>query len=211
MSCDHPDPKSRDRERNSVPLSRKVGSHESAHVPLDRDSLPDRPTAAPFARAGAGPEPRTGLGDITTDPFAFYYAYYLPNQQMQAMRPRPIDMINEAVQNRQYYAQTQRQSLYNPISPYAEDYDPLRPYSQQQGRERVAQPFRFAQDTSNSDGTGPSLYYGRAAQYFPGLRPGRGPNANIAKLRPEAGRWHGRNGWHGRWMGGMGGGMGGFM
>ena len=50
---------------------------------------------------------------------------------MQAMRPTPSDTINQAVINRQYYAQTQRGSLYNPISPYAEDYDPLRPYSRQ--------------------------------------------------------------------------------
>jgi len=146
----------------------------------------------------AGPRPaeaQTGIGDITSDPFAFYYAYYLPNQQMQAMRPRPSDVINEAVQNRQYFAQTQRRSLYNPISPYAEgEYDPLRPYSQQQGKERIAAPYRFSQDSSNSDGSGPSLYYGRAAQYFPGLRAGRGPNANIAKLGGRRGR-----------MGGMGG------
>jgi hypothetical protein len=156
-----------------------------------------------------------GIGDIVGDPFTFYYAYYLPNQQIQAMRPKPIDTINQAIQARQYYAATQRQSLYNPISPYAEEYDPLRPYSQQQGRERAAQPFRFVQDPSNSDGSGPSLYYGRAAQYYPGLRAGRGPNANIARIGQRRGRGFGGGG-----MGGMGGigmpgmgmpGMGGFM
>ena len=155
-----------------------------------------------------------GIGDITSDPFAFYYAYYLPNQQMQALRPKPIDVINQAVQNRQYYAQTQQKSLYNPISPYAEEYDPLRPYSQQQGRERVAQPFRFAHDTSNSDGAGPSLYYGRAGQYFPDLRVGRGPNANIARVGQRRGRGGMGGGGMGGGMGGMGGmggGMGGFM
>src|SRR5689334_9719102 len=84
-----------------------------------------RPASAQVA-TGLG-----GIGDITSDPFTFYYAYYLPNQQIQAMRPKPIDEINQAVQNRQYYAQTQRRSLYNPVSPYTEggaDYDPLRPY-----------------------------------------------------------------------------------
>jgi hypothetical protein len=150
--------------------------------------------------------PATGLSDIAADPFTFYYAYYLPNQQIQAMRPRPIDTINAAVQNRQYYAQTQQKSLYNPISPYAEDYDPLRPYSQQQGRERAAQPFRFAQAPSNADGLGPALYYGRAATYFPTLRAGRGPNANVAKF----GTRRGGGGMGGMGMGGMGG-MGGFM
>ncbi len=154
-----------------------------------------------------------GIGDITSDPFTFYYAYYLPNQQIQAMRPKPIDVINQAVQNRQYYAQTQRQSLYNPISPYAEAYDPLRPYSQQQGKERIAQPYRFAHDPSNADGSGPSLYYNRAAAYFPELRAGRGPNANIARIgQRRGGRGMGAMG--GMGMGGMGGmmpGMGGFM
>ncbi len=81
----------------------------------------------------------SGLGNITADPFLFYYAFYLPNQQIQSMRPMPSDTINQAVINRQYYAQTQRQSLYNPISPYAEEYDPLRPYTQKQGGERIAQ------------------------------------------------------------------------
>jgi len=163
-------------------------------------------TAAVLSSATA--RAQTGIGDITADPFTFYYAYYLPNQQMQAMRPRPIDTINQAQQNRQYYAQTQRQSLYNPISPYGQDYDPLRPYSRQ-GGERVAQPFRFAHDTSNSDGSGPSLYYNRAGQYFPEMRAGRGPNANIARTRSRGGGMGGMGGMGGG-MGGMGG-MGGFM
>lgn len=146
----------------------------------------------------------TGIFDITSDPFTFYYAYYLPNQQMQSLRPRPSDAINEVVQNRQYYAQTQRQGLYNPISPYAEEADPLRPYSAQ-GKERVAQPYRFSHDTSNADGSGPSLYYHRVTQYFPEQRTGRGPNANVARVS----RGRGRQGGGG--MGGMGavGGMGG--
>lgn len=122
-----------------------------------------------------------GLGDITNDPFAFYYAYYLPNQQMQAMRPRPDDSINMAVQQRQYYAATQRPTLYDPISPYTSQApDPTRPYSRDQARERSANPYRFAQSPSNANGTGPSLYYGRAAQYFPTLRSGRGPNSNVS-------------------------------
>ncbi|MDG3002907.1 hypothetical protein [Paludisphaera mucosa] len=156
----------------------------------------------------------TSLGDISSDPFAFYYAYYLPNQQMQAMRPRADDSINQAVQQRQYYAASQKPRLYDPISPYTDQpYDPLRPYSKQQGKERSANPYRFAQNPSNSDGTGPSLYYGRAAQYFPTLRAGRGPNANVASggRRMGGGRRGGGMGGMGGGMGGMGGGMGGGM
>jgi hypothetical protein len=147
--------------------------------------------------------PGAGLGNIASDPFTFYYAYYLPNQQLQSMRPTPMDTINQAVIDRQYYAQTQKQSLFNPISPYAEDYDPLRPYSRQQGNERIARPYRFAQNSSNSNGSGPALYYNRATQYFSGLRTGRGPNANVAPTR--RGRYGGGGGMGG--MGGMGMGM----
>jgi len=165
------------------------------------------PTLAPAQTATT---PGVNLGNIINDPFTFYYAYYLPNQQVQAMRPQPNDTINQAVINRQYYAQTQRGSLYNPISPYAEEYDPLRPYSRQQGGERIARPYRFAQSTSNSDGSGPALYYNRASQYFTGLRPGRGPNANVAVTR--RGRYGGMGGGIGGGMGGMGGmGMGGMF
>jgi len=160
--------------------------------------------APALARAQAT-VPGAGLGNIAADPFTFYYAYYLPNQQMQSMRPTPMDTINQAVIDRQYYAQTQKQSLYNPISPYAEDYDPLRPYSRQQGNERIARPFRFVQNSSNSDGSGPALYYNRAAQYFQGLRKGRGPNANVAVTKRGGGRYGGGGGGGG--MGGMGMGM----
>jgi hypothetical protein len=163
---------------------------------------------AQVAGAGLG----LGGGAILNDPFTFYYAVYLPNQQLQAMRPRPMDTIDSASVTRQYYAQNDRRGLYNPISPYGNQaYDPLSPYSRQQTGERSAAPYRFARDPSNIDGTGPSLYYGRAAQYFPGLRAGRGRNANIyskgSGARP-AGNYTGRGSGAGTGggMGGMGGG-----
>lgn len=152
-----------------------------------------------------------GMGDIMQDPFAFYYAYYLPNQQIQAMRPRPTDAINQAVMQRQYYANMEKPRVYDPISPYtAEPYDPLKPYARQQGQERSANPYRFALDPSNATGSGPAAYYGRAAQYFPTLRQGRGPNANVASgARRGPGGHRGGRGMGGMGMGGMGmGGMG---
>ena len=42
-------------------------------------------------------------GGFLSDPFNFYYAFYLPNQQMQSMRPRPIDTLNQVVAARQDY------------------------------------------------------------------------------------------------------------
>ncbi len=50
-----------------------------------------------------------GSGDIT-DPFAFYYAIYLPNQQLQSLRPGPLDAVDNAMVARQYFAQTQRRA-----------------------------------------------------------------------------------------------------
>jgi len=170
--------------------------------------------------AGAG-------GGIVSDPFAFYYAFYLPNQQMQALRPRPSDSIDQAMVARQYYAQMDRTPLTSPSSPYSDQmYDPLRPYSRQ-GQERVARPYVFTSDPSNSDGSGPSLYFNRVGKYHPKLRIGKGPNANVngsAMGRASrylsgsrAGRGGGGAGFGGMGMGGggigggMGGGMGGAM
>src|SRR5947209_8543458 len=103
------------------------------------------------AQTAAAATPGLGIASITDDPFAFYYAYYLPNQQLQALRPTPLDSVNNAMVARQYYAQNDRRALYNPISPYSEQaYDPLRPFSPQNA-ERMARPFHFAQNASNSD------------------------------------------------------------
>ena len=82
----------------------------------------------------------------------------------------------------QYYTQNDRLGLYDPISHYFyQDYDPLHPYSRQQAMERRARPFRFGNDPSNLNGTGPSLYYGRAAAYIRGLGLDQagGRNANV--------------------------------
>ncbi len=151
----------------------------------------------------------TDTSAFMSDPFQFYYAVYLPNQQLQSMRPMPSDTIDSTMQVRQYYAQASQRALYNPISPYSEgNYDPLRPYSQQ-NTERRARPYRFAQSASNSRGAGPSLYYNRAAAYFPGLRPGVGTNANVYRGHGSGAPRGNRFGAGGGGGGGLGGGMGG--
>jgi len=153
-------------------------------------------------------------GTLLDDPFAFYYAIYLPNQQLQAMRPTPLDSINSAMITRQYYSQANRRGLYDPVSPYAETYDPLRPFSNQE--ERVARPYRFSRSPSNMDGMGPSLYFNRMGAYYPDLagRTTRNKNANVYSGRgsgaPRSARSGGMGGMGGTGgMGGMGGGMGG--
>jgi hypothetical protein len=126
---------------------------------------------------------------ILDDPFLFYYAFYLPDQQQRALRATPMDTLNQAVAERQFWARTNLRSVTNPVSPYAaQQDDPLRPYSRQQGGERIGRPYVFSQNPSNADGSGPSLYYGRAAQYFPGLREGHGRNANVYVRRARGGR-----------------------
>jgi hypothetical protein len=161
---------------------------------------------------GVGTGAARGEAGILNDPFTFYYAFYLPNQQLQSLRSSPLDTINSgAMVTRQYYTQNAQRSRYDPISPYSDQqYDPIRPYSRQQGLERVAKPYRFARDPSNLNGTGPSLYYGRAAAYFPGLRAGRGRNANVYTRRGGSrptGNFIG--GGLGGGIGGQGGGLGG--
>ena len=119
-------------------------------------------------------------GGFLSDPFNFYYAFYLPNQQMQSMRLEPSDTLNQVVAARQYYAQTDRRGSATPISRALATklYDPLHPYSGQT-QERRRPPVSIATDPSNADGQGPSLYYGRASAYFPGVRAGPPPNANA--------------------------------
>ncbi len=137
------------------------------------------------------------------DPFQFYYGYYLPHQAAIAAQPTPLDTINQITSARQFTALSERQGLYDPISPYGEeDLDPNRPYSGKRGGERVAKPGAFAVATSNIRGTGPAVYYARTARYYPQLRAGRGANRNIAVTRRGGGMGGGM-------MGGMGCGMGG--
>lgn len=141
----------------------------------------------------------SGLG-IFADPFSAYYAIYLPNQQLQAMRPGPLDAVNQAMPLRQYYAQANRQGLYDPVSPYSDTVDPLHPYSSQVDP-RLPRVARFSRNPSG-EGMAPPLYFNRVSQYYPDLagRTMRNKNANVFTGRSARG---------GRGGGMMGGGMGG--
>ena len=69
---------------------------------------------------GQGVGTGAGLGGagLLNDPFTFYYAIYLPNQQLQSLRSTPMDTINYgAMVTRQYYAQNDRRGLYRPDFP----------------------------------------------------------------------------------------------
>jgi len=131
------------------------------------------------------------IGNIGSDPFTFYYGYYLPHQAAIAAQPTPMDTINQNIARRQQAAMTDRASLYDPASPYGEaDDDPLAPYSGSGRRgatNRPKQGFGISQGRDNTRGHGPALYYNRTARYFADLRTGRGPNRNLANVRSARG------------------------
>lgn len=138
-----------------------------------------------------------GPGGAGYDTFSFYYGYYLPHAAQIAAQPTPLDTINQITAQRQFAAQTDRSTLYDPVSPYGDtDDDPLTRYGKR-GGERMARVQGFAAGgrDGNSRGNGPALYYNRTARYFPDMKVGRGANQNLAKVRGGRG-------------GGMGGGMG---
>jgi hypothetical protein len=115
------------------------------------------------------------------DPFSFYYGYYLPHQAAIAAQPTPLDTINQVTAARQFTALSERQGLYDPISPYGEeDLDPNRPSGARRGGDRASRAYLHPVATSNLRGTGPATYYARTARYFPQLRAGKGPNRNLA-------------------------------
>ncbi len=53
------------------------------------------------------------FGNIN-DPFFAYYSFYLPRQQAQALSPGPEATINAVTANRQQYAATNRNGMFDP-------------------------------------------------------------------------------------------------
>jgi hypothetical protein len=132
------------------------------------------------------------------DPFNAYYGFYLPRQAAMAVQrsngaAASVDALSAA---RQEAAYTDRLGLDDPISRYATpgQYDPANPFPD---RSQGTRPGGLADRGRNSDGSGNPVYFNRTGRYFPGLKDGRGPNADhrTAQARRNFGR-------------GMGGGMG---
>ena len=123
------------------------------------------------------------------DPFSFYYGYYLPHQAAIAAQPTSLDTINQVTAQRQFTALSERQGLYDPISPYGEDdLDPNRPYSARRGGDRGPDLHAPGDDVEHP-GNRPGLYYSRTARYFPQLRAGKGPNRNLAVTKRGGMAW----------------------
>lgn len=153
------------------------------------------PAGEAFAQLGG-----TGVG---ADPFSFYYGYYLPHAAAIAAQPTPLDTINQVQANRQRAAATDRTALYDPISPYGDESDdPTKPFGNRRSLERRSRLGSAATPYGAIKTNAPTSHFNRTAQYFPGLRSGRGPNMNVSASRGPRGGGMGA-------MGGMGG-MGGF-
>lgn len=143
-----------------------------------------------------------GYGALGSDPFASYFGWYLPNQAYQASQPRVEDTINAITVMRQRSAIAARDNVFDTRSRF--DIEDEAEFGRATSRGGVRNRPMSAMQTSpfggNVRGTGPALYFTRTDRYFPTIRPGHGPNRNIAVHRASRGS-----------MGGMGGSVGGGM
>ena len=128
---------------------------------------------------------RQGPSSAAGDPFFLYYGWYLPQQNALANQPHIQDTIQQNVASNQAYALTNRSSLYDPnggygrFNPYALEGD-MGAGAGTGARGGGTRGVRSSVPSSNVRGHGPPMYYNRAAQYYPSLRVGQGPNKNLA-------------------------------
>ncbi len=118
------------------------------------------------------------------DPFFAYYSFYLPRQQAQALQPGPEATINAFAANRQQYAATNRNGMFDPSAGLGGGLDFGDEFGSSGVRRRGGAAVSAAsRHAGNLNGLGPAGYYNKANQYFPQLRTGRGKNANVATIR----------------------------
>jgi hypothetical protein len=135
------------------------------------------------------------------DPFFAYYSFYLPRQQAQALSPGPEATINAITANRQQYAATNRTDMFDPRAQAGGFLDSGGDFLPNAGLRRRTISAGASRVGGNLNGLGPQGRFNAAAQYYPGLRTGRGRNANVAVVRSR-----GFGGFGG--FGGIGGGIG---
>ena len=135
--------------------------------------------AALVAVAVWAPDSRA-QGGTFDDPFFAYYGFFLPRQAALAAQPRVQDTINQNFADNQVYARTNRSTLSDPSGGYSafDNYDPDAAFSGN-GLKRSRSAMSHANPTGHVS-RAPGLYYNRAAQYYPTLRSGIGPNRNLA-------------------------------
>jgi hypothetical protein len=121
------------------------------------------------------------------DPFFAYYSFYLPRQQAQAMSPGPEATINAVTANRQQYAATNRNGMFDPNSPSYGSFDTGDEFSMNPALRKRSisnRGTRYGVHGGNLNGLGPQGFYNSKLNfYYPNLRTGRGKNANVSVIR----------------------------
>ncbi len=142
------------------------------------------------------------------DPFFAYYSLYLPRQAALANSPGPEATLNAVTANRQQYAATNRNGMFDPfgtgggigsLDPGGDDFSP-NPGARNKKLSQAQTRFGGVHG-GNLNGLGPQGYYnsGKLNYYYRDLRAGRGKNANVSVVRGR--------GFSGGGYGGGGGGL----
>ena len=116
------------------------------------------------------------------DPFFAYYSFYLPRQQAQALQSGPEATIATVTANRQAYAATNRNDMFDTMSPGIGgdngDFSPNSGIRRSGGQQA-------SRIGGNLNGLGPTAYYGSAnvRKYHPTIRSGISRNNNVSVTR----------------------------
>jgi hypothetical protein len=173
-----------------------------------RRLLPGLVIALGFSAASSESRAQVPFTNIN-DPFFAYYSFYLPRQQAQAMAPGPEATIDAVTANRQQYAATNRNGMFDPndassgfgSSDLFDDFSPNAALRKRTLSSRRGQ--YGGVHGGNLNGLGPQGYYGggKLLPYYRDLKTGRGKNANVSVVRRRG--FSGGGGGYGG-MGGMG-------
>ena len=116
------------------------------------------------------------------DPFFAYYSFYLPRQQAQALQPGPEATIATITANRQAYAATNRNDMFDTLAPgFDADSGDFVP----RGGRQPGSMNRASRIGGNLNGNGPTPYFNNARKYHPTLRNGVTKNNNVSVVRRQ--------------------------
>jgi hypothetical protein len=128
-----------------------------------------------------GAEAHAQLFGGINDPALAYYGLYLPRQQQQAMLGGPEATLNAVAANRQQFAATNRNAMFDPngAGSDSDDYGDFTTSGPRKRKQLSTTAGRFGVHGGNLNGLGPQPYYNTASRYYRDLRAGRGRNANV--------------------------------
>jgi hypothetical protein len=114
------------------------------------------------------------------DPALAYYGLYLPRQQQQSLLGGAESTLNAVAANRQQYAATNRNGMFDPNSNGTDSEDDFTTRGPKKNKRSLTSTAgRFGVHGGNLNGLGPQPYYNTASKYYRDLRAGRGRNANL--------------------------------